>query len=370
MELYIGENIKRMRRERDLTQEKLAEELGVSFQTVSRWEKGDGFPDITMLPLISEFFETTVDDLLGIDKSKREQEVERYISIYDEMGLKDGASVLKKYEKAVKNFPYDYRILVRYMSLLIRENHTSDKASFEKVTEQIESIFNRINDHCGDDSIRIWAKSLMIEHLLFRYDCFGHDEKYRIQASVIINTMPALINSKEYLSTLISNGSKNDEIHKGPIEELLYLLQNVITSFCYTSDKFSAQYKIGVIKSINDLFGMVDSEDNYSKNRIHIIYNYGRLGRYYNEIGDKNNSIKFLKLAAETAVKFDAHENTETIYRYYESTGVFKEMNMSNRMKELMLNHYRFSEEFKASDEFKQVIALFGKGSDSDQYVF
>ena len=370
MELYIGENIKRMRREHDLTQEKLAEELGVSFQTVSRWEKGDGFPDITMLPLISVFFETTVDDLLGVDKSKREQEVAGYISLYDEMGIKDGASVLKKFEKAVKNFPHDYRILVRYMSLLIRENHTTDKTSFDRATEQIEGVFSRITNNCGDDSIRIWAKSLMIEHLLFRYDCFGYDEKYRIQACEIINTMPALSNSKEYLSTLTSDGSNRDEIHKGTIEELLYLLQNVITGFCYTSDKFSAQYKIGVIKSINDLFGMVDSDDNYSKNRIHLIYNYGRLGRYYYEIGDKNNSIKYLKLAAESAIKFDAHENTEMIYRHYECSGAFKEMNMSKRMKELMLNHYHFSEGFKASDEFKQVIELFERNSGFDHIVF
>lgn len=40
MKLLIGENIKRLRRERDLTQEELAEQLGVSFQSISRWETG------------------------------------------------------------------------------------------------------------------------------------------------------------------------------------------------------------------------------------------------------------------------------------------------------------------------------------------
>lgn len=41
MTLYIGQNIRRMRRERNLTQEELAAQLGISFQSVSKWERGD-----------------------------------------------------------------------------------------------------------------------------------------------------------------------------------------------------------------------------------------------------------------------------------------------------------------------------------------
>ena len=50
MTVYFGENLKRMRKETELTQEKLADFLGVSFQAVSKWERGETFPDITMLP--------------------------------------------------------------------------------------------------------------------------------------------------------------------------------------------------------------------------------------------------------------------------------------------------------------------------------
>lgn len=49
MNLLIGENIKRMRREGDLTQEEVAAHLGISFQAISKWERADGYPDITML---------------------------------------------------------------------------------------------------------------------------------------------------------------------------------------------------------------------------------------------------------------------------------------------------------------------------------
>ena len=48
--MRIGDNIRRLRRERGLTQETLAEFLGVTFQSVSKWERGESCPDIAMLP--------------------------------------------------------------------------------------------------------------------------------------------------------------------------------------------------------------------------------------------------------------------------------------------------------------------------------
>ena len=56
MTIYIGENIKRLRLQKELTQEILAEFLGISFQSISRWERGESYPDITMLPVIASFF--------------------------------------------------------------------------------------------------------------------------------------------------------------------------------------------------------------------------------------------------------------------------------------------------------------------------
>lgn len=370
MNIYLGDNIKNMRKAKGLTQEEFANDIGVSFQTVSKWERGDSYPDITMLPVIAGYFDTTVDALLGVEKSKRERKANEYVWMYDEMGMKDGDQVLKEYEKAIREFPYDPRIAVRYLSLLIREIPKSDKTVFEKTSKKIEVVFNKIQDNCTDDGIRIWAKSLMIKHLRYRYDCFGYDEKYRDQALAIIDTMPALCDSKEYLSMEWSDSSHWADNHENAIEELLYLLQNALIGYCYTSDKFTAQDKIDVILDMIGLFQMVDSDDRFSKNRIHLIYCYGRLGRYYFEIGDHNHSIKYLTLAAEAAVEFDANNHDDSVYRYYESTGVFKDMNMTKRMKELMLYHDNFTDEFKTSDEFGKVVKIFGDDSRSERVVF
>ena len=65
MEITIGENIRRLRRSRGMTQEQLAEILNISNAAVSKWERGDSFPDITMLFPIADYFGISVDELMG-----------------------------------------------------------------------------------------------------------------------------------------------------------------------------------------------------------------------------------------------------------------------------------------------------------------
>lgn len=77
MKLYIGENIKRLRRERDMTQEDLAERLGVTFQSVSRWENGACYPDMEMIPVIAGFFGVSADTLMGLDAAREKSRYRR-----------------------------------------------------------------------------------------------------------------------------------------------------------------------------------------------------------------------------------------------------------------------------------------------------
>ena len=60
----FGNRIKALRRKMNLTQEELAERLNVSYQTISKWETGASLPDITLFPLLANFFDVTTDELL------------------------------------------------------------------------------------------------------------------------------------------------------------------------------------------------------------------------------------------------------------------------------------------------------------------
>ncbi len=66
MDLNLGKEIKRLRLQHSVTQEELAEHLGISFQAVSKWETGTTMPDIALLPKISSFFGVRIDELFSV----------------------------------------------------------------------------------------------------------------------------------------------------------------------------------------------------------------------------------------------------------------------------------------------------------------
>ncbi len=82
MKLTIGENIRNFRKKNDLTQETLADRLGVTYQSVSRWENGITYPDLELIPAIAEVLAVTVDELLGMPQIEKEN---RAVQTFDEL---------------------------------------------------------------------------------------------------------------------------------------------------------------------------------------------------------------------------------------------------------------------------------------------
>ena len=119
MTVYLAENIRRLRRERELTQEILAEFLGVTFQSVSKWERGESCPDISMLPAIASFFNVTTDELLDVNGNERKAKIKAYIDEYNDLRMKNSPYIFERISKAVREFPGDYELLVRYLEMLI-----------------------------------------------------------------------------------------------------------------------------------------------------------------------------------------------------------------------------------------------------------
>ena len=62
MSIQMGAKIRSLRKARNLSQEVLAQYLGVSFQAVSKWENGDTMPDVALIPAIAGFFEVSTDE--------------------------------------------------------------------------------------------------------------------------------------------------------------------------------------------------------------------------------------------------------------------------------------------------------------------
>ena len=82
MKINIGENIKKLRAEKQVTQEQLAEYLCISYQAVSKWENGVTTPDIFLLPKIAEYFDVPIDELFKT-KADYKNRAARLLAIYE-----------------------------------------------------------------------------------------------------------------------------------------------------------------------------------------------------------------------------------------------------------------------------------------------
>ena len=95
MKLTIGEKIALLRKEKNITQTELAEYLVLAPQTVSRWEVGNGAPEISLLPKIAAFFGVSIDDLFGVTSLERAEDlVCRYSVLRDDQSFREAMDYL------------------------------------------------------------------------------------------------------------------------------------------------------------------------------------------------------------------------------------------------------------------------------------
>lgn len=144
MKINIGSNIKRLRGEKGVTQEQLAEAMNVTCAAVSKWERSDTYPDITALQPLAYYFGVSLDELMGYDKEKVDEDIERVISEYRRTN--DGKII----EEAYKNYPNDYRIMYHYIwSRGIYDAEPDLKLALAE-KDEIEPICDRIIEGCAD----------------------------------------------------------------------------------------------------------------------------------------------------------------------------------------------------------------------------
>lgn len=119
MKLNIGDTIKYLRKEKDITQDELADILGVSYQSVSRWETGTCYPDMELLPVISDFFGVTVDKLLGVNENIEREKVAQYLSRFQE-SISQGKiyDCIAIAREGVAEYPNNFALLNKLMYAL------------------------------------------------------------------------------------------------------------------------------------------------------------------------------------------------------------------------------------------------------------
>lgn len=182
MELMIAEKVKKYRKERDMTQEALAQALGVAAQSVSKWECGEGYPDITLLPAIANYFEVTVDELIGNDEISAKEDVQKnYFNVHNKLSPEENLELSLKYHR---KYPRNWHIATSLMHEITRDHR--DK--LDEYRPLLNEIAERILKECTDSTSRRSAVRAMcmiceeeeVEEWLKKDTRFWYEEKLGI----------------------------------------------------------------------------------------------------------------------------------------------------------------------------------------------
>ncbi len=351
MNIYFGENLRTLRRGRNLTQENLADVFGVSFQTVSKWERGDTYPDITMLPEIADFFKVSTDELLGVNRAEKEKEITEKLQEYD--NLTDGSLMTEIIKELKGKYPNDFRILIRYLACLVR--FSEDKAS---VASEILSIYENIQENCTNDGIRIKAKRALIEY--YRSEA-EKDEKYFEECDKIISELPDMRDSREMFCFFCPD---KDERIRQTLEEQFLLLHTVYSHYFFYDERFPDEWVLEAFKKEVDFLNFVYDDGNYGKMWQTVIYCYGHLGVRYFKLGDRENALLNFRKMADLAVSFDNMDRSTVMNsvmfkgKQFDKHTLGSTYNAKKRIIKLLTERYPLSEEFRSSEEFREIIML------------
>lgn len=299
MKLCIGENIKRLRKERDITQEEFSEILGVSCQSVSRWENNSCYPDIELIPVIADFFGITTDALMGIDNAAEKHAVDQYEAAFQE-AISRGAveECISISRKAVAEYPNNYVLLNQLMyALFISGDDSADipdwKENMEKYDGEIMALGERIIKYCTDTGIRLEATA----RLAFQHCEMGRRETGR----ALYETMPSMTVCREQaIWWALSDEEKIPHLHKNIREAY-----NLLDGFIWRLEKqLPAEEALKVLEkefAIRDI--MLDGKtyvDSWGNAEMNL-----SCAKYLARLNRTEEALKHLSISAEAAIAFD-----------------------------------------------------------------
>jgi transcriptional regulator with XRE-family HTH domain len=132
--IHIGTFIAARRKEKGLTQEELANYLGVSKPAVTKWESGQSYPDILLLPVLASYFNPSGDELLGYEAQMTKEDVRTlYIRLSDAFAAQPFDAVLAECREIVRKYRSCWHLLFSMAQLYV--NHAMLAGSPEKTAD-------------------------------------------------------------------------------------------------------------------------------------------------------------------------------------------------------------------------------------------
>lgn len=250
MKLTIGNKIKSLRKKHNLTQEQLAEHLGISFQSISKWENNIALPDITFVPSIAAFFEVSIDELFNYDLKEINYKVE---SIRDEAykyrRKEDFVKAKEILIEGLKSYPNNELLLNNYLYTI---NYKDDP-------DEMITVAGKLVSETTDDEIKYDA----LRFLSYAYQSKGELE----YAKATLEQIPEIYFTKlSEMASLLDGREKFEVANKQKwisYETLLQMIQKLYEYYMSSNEIDKAVEELNSAIKLLDVFNHPNFEKNY-----------------------------------------------------------------------------------------------------------
>lgn len=232
--MNLGEKIKSLRKQKNISQEVFAHYLGVSFQAVSKWETGTTMPDVTMIPAIASFFEVSTDELFDFNLFEIEKQVEAICHEAYQYRFTNPAESERILREGLQRFPGNDIILNNLLYTL----------NFQSRADEVIALCKALIESTRDDSVKYDACRILA--LCYREN--GQKDLVKPTLEII----PEIYFSKLELMAALLDG---DESYEAAQKQKNLSAENVIDMLMITGkclkergeiEKAHAQFRIAL----------------------------------------------------------------------------------------------------------------------------
>lgn len=134
--MNIGKKIKKLRRQRGVTQQQLANSIGISFQAVSKWENNIALPDITLAPVLASYFGVTMDELFENNLKEIEDDVEHIVNEAYESRESDSAKSRQILAEGLQKYPQN----VIFVPIVCKKFNINRPSSYNRLNDDAQPV--------------------------------------------------------------------------------------------------------------------------------------------------------------------------------------------------------------------------------------